>query len=331
MQTRWSPLGTTCLLSLAALLPACGMDFDPTSLVTRPRVVGAGIEVEGAPGRASPLPGDTVSITPWLLQPDVPSDVRASYVVCPAADVRRGASSCAGAPLVVVPATPAGAELPAVRFAVPEVAALRGATQLLLVIASCDRGASPTIEMGSLLPVCDDPEARAELSLLNVPLAFDPATVNQNPSIAEEAYTIEGRDWAPPPAELPPLDGCASRASSDALPHLLVPADAMPPSSDTPYQVRLTFTTSEDDRETSATTREALQISHYTTAGRLRRAFSAVEPTDPSDEPIVLDWAPPAVDTIPPGGRLVRFTWVARDLRGGFGRADRVVCVLRAP
>jgi hypothetical protein len=77
-------------------------------------------------------------------------------------------------------------------------------------------------------------------------------------------------------------------------------------------------------------TREALQFSHYTTAGQTSRAFSAVEPTDPASEPETLDWAPPALDTIPAGGRLVRFTWVVRDLRGGFGRADRALCVRRA-
>jgi hypothetical protein len=310
------------------------MGPDPTSLVTRPRIVGAAIEVDGAPGRASPLPGDAVSITPWLLQPDVPSEVRASYLVCPAADVRRGPASCGGGPLAVVPATPAGLELAPVRFVVPDAAALRGATQLLVVISSCDRGATPSVEMGSPLPVCDDPEARAELSLLSVPLAFDPAAANRSPSIAEETYTIEGRDWAPPPAMLPPLEGCAATPDSDAIPHVVVPADALPPTDRDPYQVEITFTTSEDDREShglgGSMARESLQFSHYTTAGRMSRAFTAVEPTDPASEPESLDWAPPAVDTIPVDGRLVRFTWVVRDLRGGFGRADRVLCVLRA-
>jgi hypothetical protein len=319
-------------LALLAL-PACGMGPDPASLVTRPRVVGARTSVTADPDRATPLPGDEVTIEPWLLQPDEASPVRATYLVCAAADIRRGASSCAGGPLALVPATPAGEALPPVTFTVPDAAALRGATQLLLVISSCDRGAIPTIEMGSLLPGCDDPEARAELSTLNVPLALDPSRANRNPSIVEETYTIEGREWAPPPETLPPLEGCAAMPDSDALPHVVVPSTAMPPTARDPYQVEVTFTTSEDDRESFGTGttagRESLQISHYTTAGRASRAFSAVEPSDPASVPEVLDWSPPAVDTIPEGGRLVRFTWVARDLRGGFARADRALCVLR--
>ncbi len=334
--TRGFPVGLRlgAPVGLLLALPACGMGFDPASLVTRPRLVGVGISVAGEPGRSSPLPGDEVTLQPWLLQPDEPSDVRASYLVCAAADVRRGAASCAGGPLALVPATPVGEDLPPLTFTVPDVATLGRATQLVVLVTFCDRGSSPVLAPGSTLPTCDDPEARIEVSTLNLPLAFDPALANRNPSIVEETYTIEGRDWAPAPETLPPLEGCAAMPDSDALPHVVVPSDAMPPSAREPYQVELTFTTSEDDRETygmgAAATREALQFSHYTTAGETSRAFSAVEPADLASEPEVLDWAPPAIDTIPAGGRLVRFTWVVRDLRGGFARADRALCVVRA-
>lgn len=323
------------LLVLAALasLSACGMGPDPASLITRPRLVGAGITITGAPGRASPLPGDEVTLEPWLLQPETPSEVRATYLVCPAADVRRGAGGCGGAPLALGPATPSAQSLPALTFTVPDLASLGGSSRLITFFTTCDRGASPVLDPDAMLPRCDDPAARAEVSTLEIPLAFDPVLANHSPSIVEETYTVEGRAWAPPPATLPPLEGCAAMPGSAALPLVVVPADAMPPDADEPYTIELTFTTSEDDRESyvagATRVREALQFSHYTTTGETSRAFSAVEPTEDASLPEVLDWTPPALDAIPATGRLVRFTWIVRDLRGGFARADRVLCLAR--
>jgi len=324
------------LAALATLstwgLAACGMGPDPASLITRPRLVGAGITITGAPGRASPLPGDEVTLQPWLLQPDAPSEVRASYLVCPAADIRRGAGGCGGAPLALVPATPSGQSLPAFTFTVPDLASLGGSSRLITLFTTCDRGASPVLDPDAMLPRCDDPEARVEVSTLELPLAFDARLANHSPSIVEETYMVEGRAWAPPPATLPPLEGCAAMPDSDALPHVVVPVDAMPPDGDEPYTIEITFTTSEDDRESYAAgpmmLREALQFSHYTTTGETSRAFSAVEPTDDASMPEVLEWTPPARAMIPAGGQLVRFTWIVRDLRGGFARADRAFCVV---
>ena len=47
---------TMLLLGLSSFLfiTGCGPTFDPASLITNTRVVGARIEVEGAPDRASP-------------------------------------------------------------------------------------------------------------------------------------------------------------------------------------------------------------------------------------------------------------------------------------
>ncbi|MBX7197079.1 MAG: hypothetical protein K1X94_33835 [Sandaracinaceae bacterium] len=328
-----TPRLARAVASLGALfVSACGMGFDPASFVERPRLVGAEVVVDGAAGRATPLPGDAVSLVPWVLQPAESSPVRASVLVCAANDVRRGAAGCAGAPLALVPAGPAADTIPPVPFVVPTAETLGATGQLLVVFASCDRGALPSLDPATLLPSCDDPAARAELSSLNLPLAFSPELANRHPSLADETFTIDTRAWEPPPETTPPL-GCARDAETTALPLVRVPADAAPPDADEPYAITLSFTTSDDDRESygpaSSPLRESLQLSHYVTRGRMARSFSAVDATSEVSQPITIDWNPPAVGEIAAEGELVRFTWIARDLRGGFARADRAICLSR--
>ena len=318
-------------LALAAPLAACGPSFDPSSTVERARLVGARLSVAADPRRAAPLPGEEVTVQPWLVQPEEESLVRATYIVCLAADIRRGASMCEGGPLALVPPSPPSVELPPVTFAVP--AATPSTAQLILVMVTCDRGATPALDATTMLVRCDDPAARAELVTLNLPLASSVETANRHPEIAEETYTVDAEDGVVPwPASTAPLTlGCVTAG----MPVVRVPADAAPPTDREPYQIDLTFTTTEDDRDSyttraDTTAREALQFSHYVTAGRMSRSFSAVESNASSETPITVRWAPPAVATIPVDGMPVHFTWIARDLRGGFARADRDLCVAPA-
>lgn len=318
-------------LALAAPLAACGPSFDPSSTVERARLVGARLSVAADPRRAAPLPGEEVTVQPWLVQPEDESLVRATYIVCLAADIRRGASMCEGGPLALVPPSPPSVELPPVTFTVP--ASTPSTAQLILVMVTCDQGATPTLDAATMLVSCDDPAARAELATLNLPLADSAMTANRHPEIAEETYKVEVDgalvDW---PASTAPLTtGCVT----SSMPVVRVPADAAPPADREPYRIDLTFTTTEDDRDSYTTamgtsTREAIQFSHYVTAGRMSRSFSAVEADASADTPNTVRWAPPAVATIPVDGMPVHFTWIARDLRGGFARADRELCVAPA-
>ena len=312
-------------------LAACGPGFDPASFIERPRLVGAEVRVEGAPGRATPLPGDEVTLEPWLLQPEVPSPVRASYVVCAATDVRRGAAGCRAMPLAFVPATPPSESLPPVAFTVPSEAELAGASQLLVLVASCDRSALPSLDASTFLPTCDDPMARAELTTLQIPLAFDAMLANHHPTLLDEAFTVDAGSWSPR-TESPPAS-CALAEPDETLPRVVIPSDAAPPDAMEPFAVTLTFTTDEDDRETygsaASPLRESLQISHYVTHGQMERSFSAVDAMSDPSMPVAIDWIPPAFVDVPEAGAVVRFTWIARDLRGGFARADRALCLVR--
>ncbi len=325
------PLIVVGSLALAAPLVACGPSFDPSSTVERARLVGARLTVASDPRRAAPLPGEEVSVQPWLVQPADESLVRATYIVCLAADIRRGASMCEGGPLALVPPSPPSAELPPVTFTVP--ATTPSTAQLVLVMVTCDQGATPALDATTMLVSCDDPAARAELATLNLPLADTAMNANRHPEIIDETYTVEAEDgvviW--PASTVPLTNGCVTAG----MPVVRVPGDAAPPTDREPYRIDLTFTTTEDDRDSYTTAagtaaREAIQFSHYVTAGRMSRSFSAVEANASTETPITVRWAPPAVASIPVDGMPVRFTWIARDLRGGFARADRELCVAPA-
>jgi len=75
-------------------------------------------------------------------------------------------------------------------------------------------------------------------------------------------------------------------------------------------------------------TRERLQISQFTTAGKLKSQFGFVEATDPNATTIDdVTWDAPERDEVPAGGLAVTFTFVVRDERGGTDWTTRALCV----
>src|SRR5262245_7887378 len=77
----------------------CGPTFDPASLINDTRVVGARIEVEGAPDRASPKPGETVNVTWLVTSPDTTPSLGWTFAVCTPA-TGKSSPACLQAPLV---------------------------------------------------------------------------------------------------------------------------------------------------------------------------------------------------------------------------------------
>jgi len=74
--------------------------------------------------------------------------------------------------------------------------------------------------------------------------------------------------------------------------------------------------------------RERLQISQFTTAGKLKSQFAVVEATDESAAPTVdVAWDAPEPDAVPASGTAVTFTFVVRDERGGADWTTRTACV----
>jgi hypothetical protein len=82
------------------------------------------------------------------------------------------------------------------------------------------------------------------------------------------------------------------------------------------------------DPPVAASTRESLQISQFTTAGKLKSQFSFVEATDENATTTVdVTWDAPEAALVPAAGAAVTFTFVVRDDRGGADWTTRTLCV----
>ena len=146
------------------------------------------------------------------------------------------------------------------------------------------------------------------------------ADANHNP-VADHALTFDGQPW---PASAAGADPCVSGPSFAAGTNDHV----------------VTFTTTAADRESYAATvgdppvtkteREELQISLFTTEGKLKSPFAFVEAADTNAEtPVSVKWNTPKaadVQVITP----VTFTFVVRDSRGGTDWTTRTACVTPA-
>lgn len=332
------------VLAIGGLLAAgCGMDFRPPSLVPRARVVGVRVEIDGAPERASPLPGETFSARPIVVQNDGASPLTTAWLACPLLPSRTGVPACAGEPLAL--GAPELGSAPPMRVTVPADALGRGVFAVLFAVASCDGGATPSLPEGTTgLPSCrggaDD--ARAELSVFTVALADTALASNRHPELSDEAITITApdgteRSWAAPMGPSPA--GCALLPDDPSLPHVPLPPTPEGTERDpAPFTHVFSITSSPDDRERyqellpggepPRDTREVIQISHYLTAGTFERQFSAIEGLDDVAGPSTVEWEAPLAEDVPPDGLVVRVWWVARDLRGGMAVAERALCVV---
>jgi hypothetical protein len=136
---------------------------------------------------------------------------------------------------------------------------------------------------------------------------------NHSPSLAAAAFTVDGQPW-------PPGDGCALKIAADTKVHPIAMALA---------GQRETYTSTANAEGTPEPRRETIQLSHFATGGKLPRQLSFIDDErDPSD--VSVDWTPPTAEEMPAGG-LVRFFFVARDLRGGLDWQTRSLCLTTQP
>ena len=276
------------LAGLALAASACSEPFDPASLIDSTRVLGARVEVTGDPGRSTPAPGESATVT-WLVQaPGELPPLAWSFAVCPSAST--SALSCGGEPLMVRE----GIGQPHFDLTIPPAEALAGARRLL--IAGQIAGTEAT---------------------LNLPLAFE-TEANQNPLLRGRPVWFAGEPWAES------MTGCES------LPQVQAGTKG--------HVIRLETLDSDRERFTGVAgsppmpvpTRESLQISQFATAGEMNSAYAFVESHDersPAD--VQVKWDAPAPEHVPANGLQVRFTFVARDLRGGMDWTHRSLCVTK--
>jgi hypothetical protein len=276
-----------------ALSAGCAEEFDPPSLIDKPRPLGAEVRVDGDETRSTPLPGEIVTVTWLMAAPTEMSPLAWMFAVC-RAGMASQAEACAPAPY----ATADGTGTPSFKFTVPAQEALGSATRLLIAGQICADGAPLLDPQG--MPTCPGAgnTVTATLDLQQAEQA------NHIPALP--ALWFDGAEW--------PNDEDCTGLPSVAL-----------GSKDHVLRLR----TLAEDRETyvsgDTTAREELQLSQFTTAGELDRTYQVVEANnqDPVND-LESTWDAPKIMTA--DGR-VHFTFVARDMRGGVSHTTRTVCL----
>ena len=304
----------TTLLPLTALLLAtavagCGPTFDPGSLIEKTRVVGARVEVEGAPDRAAPAPGETATVT-WLVT--APADIPPlgwAFALC--APNALGKLNCDSDPLALYQGTETP---PRVTFTVPTAAELGTAKNLILYGRICTNSA-PTLDPESGIPGCTD-QGDGTTAGVSIKLQDGP-DVNHNP-VADHGFTFDGQPWA---ASVAGTDACVAgpRVKADTVDHVIT---LVSDGND-----RENYTADAGYPPVPTALREELQISEFTTWGKLKTGVSFVEATDAAPQTTVeVKWTTPKPADVT-AEKPVTFTFVVRDDRGGIDWTTRSVCV----
>ncbi|HVZ75510.1 MAG TPA: hypothetical protein VHJ20_24220 [Polyangia bacterium] len=302
----WAPAILATFFSIG-----CNTNFDPPSEIEGTRVVGARVEVMGAPERASPAPGETATVTWFVTAPAATPPLQWAFALCLPAPL--GALGCDGVPL----ATFTGADSPPrTTFTVPSAASLGTNTHLVLYGRICSN-AAPTFDPEIGIPSCagGGEGTTTSLSILVEPAAS--ADANHNPT-ADHGFTFDGQPW---PALASGADPC-------------VTSPKIPAGSDA-HQIGLSAVGTDRERYTAmfgdppvpTPERESLQFSLFSTSGKLKSPFIFVEAADPSaTTALAMKWTAPKLGEVT-APKPITFTFVLRDDRGGTDWTTRAACV----
>lgn len=345
-------------LAVLCFVIACSDSFLPPSAVTDLRVIGARIEVQGAPGRANPSPGDAIQASILVIAPGAPPSEQEgvpaltppllnwAFVACVPAATTLGppvcgaviapCEGCVGAP----PSDPFA--YPIIDFRVPSREELDAvdARRVLLQGVVCSNGTPSqeailrflSGETDDLVP-CEGPpiDERAPIEgrivTVQIPVERDPEDPNLNPGIASISLN-GGSGWPPPYAEgvprTAPRTGC--KAELDMLSE--EERDRHPVAGSAPSNINLSVTNGSLQSFTinDVEAIEEIQVSWLADGGGFQVAFSFI--TDPASS-ILTMWQPSS--EVPEDGRLVRFNFVIRDGRGGLDHVERGLCILPPP
>jgi len=307
-------------VAFVLLLAACGGELESGSLLERPRVLGVRVEVDGAPERAAPAPGETIALR-WLVAS--PDDVAwtAAMSVCVAAPSQLGFAACAGEPFAT--GVTMGPTLePTVSMTLPGPEAFVGTPGDLLVLGIFCAGGVPTMEG------CSAESADSEIVTFSFPADLGEQPPNLHPSIVDETFSYDDTLWSAPPTDLP-SSNCAAQADEPGLPHVRWRAEDDEP--------RIGITTKVEDRDAyvelvfgetlmMVDSREELTIAHIASAGRIARLETAI--FDDASLDVDVPWRHPEQAEIPADGLTVEFIFVMRDGRGGMDWTHRALCLL---
>ena len=292
--TSVASFAVPALLALAST--GCDDALTRVDLVANLRVLGARVEVDGEPGRASPLPGETASVR-WLVadrHPEPPLGWTLS--ACEAAPPGSSLPSCAAEPFATASADVPVAGEPRIDLVVPEETTA-GALALFGVVCP---DSEPVATADSL--DCAGPGGR--LVSLDFILGTD-SLVNTNPTIDPEAFELDG-------VAMPEGLDCAT-----------LPTVARSSSHELELRLEESDRDAIDPTSSAEPPKEELQVSHFTTAGKLERAFTVFEASD-TNLAARVSWKAPS--EVPLDG-FARLFFVVRDMRGGSDWIERAVCI----
>ncbi|MES1157792.1 MAG: hypothetical protein ABUL67_01710 [Haliangium ochraceum] len=289
----------------------CDSTFKPASYIERPRVVGAVVSVAAEPGRAWVMPGEMTTVSWLTVSRQQDTSLEWAFVLCVGEN-----GACAGAPLATLTGQGATA---AVTFAAPDAAALGEKGAPFLMGAICGNG-TLTFDPASMMPVCAGEGASVTNAVFAVPVQRG-ADTNHHPVLADNRLQLGGVDWI----SLPAGDAGAPCDAGGGLPTVMAGSGKQ----------KFRFVSDANDREhylagqPAVATLEELQISQFTTAGKLTFSYSAIPATDTrADADATIEWEAPRADEVPAGGMTVQFHFVGRDLRGGIDAVHRALCVI---
>jgi hypothetical protein len=285
---KWS--GALCAaLGLSAV--ACGDPLKEVDAIEGTRVLGARVEVEGEPNRASPSPGEAATVRWLVVAPDVDPALGWQLAVCDATSGDSGLPDCAAEPFAQASADEPVVGAPSLDFVVPEET-----TSASLAVK------------GVICPDVGAADCNGDLGT-NVSFDFELVgrgneneTVNTNPSLG--ALGFDGVPWSDSTdcADLPRVDLKSKH-------QITIPLD-------------------EDDRDPVIPEfdidpdRETLQLSHFTDHGAFEAAFTVIE-ADSTELVTNAEWTAPT--KLPESG-MARIFIVVRDDRGGTDWVTRAVC-----
>lgn len=294
----------TCVALGFALLGATGCDdpLSPVEAIDGTRVLAAKVEVAGDATRASPLPGEDVTVRWLVVAPDPAAAFAYRFDACVAADSSSDLARCAGAALGTAASVDPVAAPPVVTFTAPEDAA--SGVRLAVMGGVCAAGVPLADDTGS---ACSD--GSKPLAASDDFFTDDGSEPNNNPVLTD----ISLNDLALGP-ETATVTDCAqlpSVALGSGARTLSVNLD---PSSRDPLV----------QKNTADPARESLLLSYFVTSGNLDHAFSAIDSAAPDASGSVVWTPPPHAD----GPSLARFVFVVRDGRGGSDFTERRLCVV---
>lgn len=298
------------LAVLSLTSAACDDPLLSQQVIAETRVLAARSEVVGDDDRAWPRPGEETRVRWLVVGPGQVPATSWAFDVCPASPSYAGGSACQDSAFASFSQDAATRSEPSFTFALPDD--VGGEAEVLVSGVICDGGT----------PVGTTSCAGAEKAIpvaFNIGIDEDPYH-NQSPSFAAAELRLGDSSWQQPVASFSAGEPCS------ALPEAPEVTGSETLTVQLPTGLREELPDETRDGFEAGADRETLELTWYSTLGKLESAFAYVESNegDPPAERSVV-WTAP--ERRKEGGELVRFDFVMRDLRGGSDWTSRVLCL----